>query len=423
MRQVRLVTTVARRVSCRGKLGLEVVEVAVCGHSLVVGRDIHQAVVVVFLGVFVDKTTREHRRHFGGVDGLDLGEWPRSVLVTAKLREEQRHRVVTVGLDLLVVTGNGEGRTATPRVVVEAKHVHTGQLVVTTVEVVGRLESVLLHIGSRVTHWNVTQSGVSLESLNVTHHGLDVGGSRGSSVVVDHFVSSKETQGVVVLRHQLDRGQNLVQVHGVVRAVGTLVTSNQRLWHVDVQDQVDSGVVQLLHALVVVAGVVDGVDPDSVDSELFEVLDVTLAGFWVGQRVVQLGSSARLVVETTNVESLVGALHEKCISSHFDGLESSSHEWDQGEEESEKHGVCNQPEKNEGKANKANERCKRRNGSRKRMWLEKVPRLWSVVTLYLFTWQYVPARAGSIRRLGAGRAWKTPPVVGGGLRCQACVGQ
>ena len=320
-RKTSVVAAVAGGVFRRRKLLLEVVKVVVGGDGLVVQRDLHQAVVVALHGILVHKTARENRQHLVGENGQDLSERSGGDLVAAKLGEEQRDGVVVVGLDLLVVAGRGEGRAAAPRVVVEAKHVHAGHLVVATVEVVRRLQAVLLDVGGRVAHRDKTQVCVALERLDVTHHSLDVDGSRRGVGVVDHLVAGKETQRVVVLGHELDRGQNLVQVHGVVGALGALVTRNQRLGHVDVQNQVDARVRQLLHALVVVGGVVDGVDTDGVDAELLEVLDVTLTRGRVGQRVVELARAAGLVVEAPHVEAVLGALDEKGIALDFDRVE------------------------------------------------------------------------------------------------------
>ena len=58
---------------------------------------------------------------------------------------------------------------------------------------------------------------------------------------------------------------------------------------VDIKDEVDTGVLQLLHALVVVLGVVDGVDTDGVDAQLLEQRDVALAVVRVSDRVRGVG--------------------------------------------------------------------------------------------------------------------------------------
>lgn len=58
---------------------------------------------------------------------------------------------------------------------------------------------------------------------------------------------------------------------------------------VDIQDQVDSGVGESLHTLIVVLGVVDRVHADGVQTQVLELLNVTLAGGRVGDGVCKLG--------------------------------------------------------------------------------------------------------------------------------------
>jgi hypothetical protein len=57
----------------------------------------------------------------------------------------------------------------------------------------------------------------------------------------------------------------------------------------------------------VVTLVVDSVDTDNVDAELLEVLDITLADLGVGQRILVGGGTTGLVVDTSEVESLVAS--------------------------------------------------------------------------------------------------------------------
>lgn len=60
-----------------------------------------------------------------------------------------------------------------------------------------------------------------------------------------------------------------------------------------------------------VGRVVDRVDADCVDAELRELCDVALAAGSVGNGVLGLRGATRLVVDTTNVETLV-ASKERC---------------------------------------------------------------------------------------------------------------
>lgn len=56
-----------------------------------------------------------------------------------------------------------------------------------------------------------------------------------------------------------------------------------------------------------VGAVVDSVDTDGVDTELLELLNVALAASLVSDGVLRIGSATRLVVNTTNVETLVAS--------------------------------------------------------------------------------------------------------------------
>jgi hypothetical protein len=57
----------------------------------------------------------------------------------------------------------------------------------------------------------------------------------------------------------------------------------------------------------VVGAVVDSVDTDGVDTEFLELLNVALAASLVSDGVLRIGSATRLVVNTTNVETLVAS--------------------------------------------------------------------------------------------------------------------
>jgi hypothetical protein len=57
----------------------------------------------------------------------------------------------------------------------------------------------------------------------------------------------------------------------------------------------------------VVGAVVDSVDADGVDTELLELLNVALAASLVSDGVLRIGSATGLVVNTTDVETLVAS--------------------------------------------------------------------------------------------------------------------
>lgn len=140
--------------------------------------------------------------------------------------------------------------------------------------------------------------------LHVTGDGLDVGGSQGGVAgIVDNLVTGEEGEGVVVLGELLDSGEDGLEVDGVVRLMGVgSVDGVERV--VDVGNEVDASVGELGHALIVVLGVVDGVDTDGVDAKLLELGNVTAADGGIGQGVDVLGRTTGLVVNTTDVETV-----------------------------------------------------------------------------------------------------------------------
>ncbi len=50
--------------------------------------------------------------------------------------------------------------------------------------------------------------------------------------------------------------------------------------------------------------VIDSIDANGVQSKLLEFGDVTRAGRRIGQRVDELGGSTRLIIDTTDIESV-----------------------------------------------------------------------------------------------------------------------
>ena len=208
-------------------------------------------------------------------------------------------------LDLLVPTGDGVGRRVAPRVVVETEEVAASGIV-TTVHVVGHLVAVALDISGRVTDRNLAETASVHVGLDVTGDSLDVRSTVGGLVVVDDLVGGEEQQGVVVLCEHLDGSEDALQVDLVVRLLG-LGTVDGVLGGVEVESEVDSGIGEETHAGVVVGAVVDSVDADGVDTELLELLNVALAASLVSDGVLRIGSATGLVVNTTDVETLVAS--------------------------------------------------------------------------------------------------------------------
>jgi hypothetical protein len=62
----------------------------------------------------------------------------------------------------------------------------------------------------------------------------------------------------------------------------------------------------------VVDGVIDSIDTDGIDTELFEVRDNFLANLTRAERVGLVGRTTRLEINTTDVEPLVALV--ECVS-------------------------------------------------------------------------------------------------------------
>lgn len=144
---------------------------------------------------------------------------------------------------------------------------------------------------------------------HVTSDGFNVGGSAGGGIVIDDLVTGEEGQGVVVLGERIDGSEDVLEIEGVVRWCGGS-TVERVLGGVDIEDQVDACRCQRVHACIMVGGVVDGVDSHGVNAELLEVANITLAAGFIGNGVDDLGGSSGLVVNTTDVETVVSG--EEC---------------------------------------------------------------------------------------------------------------
>ncbi|KAI6749128.1 hypothetical protein HG531_008075 [Fusarium graminearum] len=212
---------------------------------------------------------------------------------------------VSVGEVLdLDVPARGLEVTVAPGVIVESKEVGS-DLFRTAVHVVSSLHAVGGNIGSGVTDGNLAK----LASLDVVSHvtgdGLDVRSRLvGVLLVVHDLVTGEESEGVLVLGEHLDSSKNTLDVGGIVRRAGG-GTVDGVLGVVDIKDKIDASVVERLHALIVIGLVVDGVNANNVDAEFLEVLDITLADLGVGQRILVSGGTTGLVVNTSEVETLV----------------------------------------------------------------------------------------------------------------------
>jgi hypothetical protein len=270
--------------------GLEALEVVV-GSDLAVAADLDNSVAVGLDGVFVCETARVDTGHVGRVESGNLTPLA-GVGDAAKLGEEKRLAVVLVGLDLLVPARCLEGRGVAPGVVVEGEEV--GALVIgTAVKVESLGLNVLSNVSSRVSDRDSAALAVANVLLHVTGDSLDIGRRIGVVALVDDLVTREKEEQVVVVRESVNGGKDVLEVDVVVRAVESLsiLTVERVLGGVCVESNVDTRVVEHLHALVVVLGIVNGVDTDGVDTEILEVGDIALQALEIEERVLRISST------------------------------------------------------------------------------------------------------------------------------------
>ena len=180
------------------------------------------------------------------------------------------------------------------------------------VHVVGELHAVLRHVGRRVADGHGAVAAAPEVAAHVARHGLDVAGGQGArDVVVDDLVAREEGERVAVPGELVDARKHALQVLCVVRRARVEpVDRVERV--VGVDDDVDAGVGERRHALVVVRRVVGDVDADRVDAQLLELRDVALADGRVRQGVRHGRGPSRLVVQAPDIEASL-ARPERCL--------------------------------------------------------------------------------------------------------------
>jgi hypothetical protein len=128
-----------------------------------------------------------------------------------------------------------------------------------------------------------------------------------------YLISGEEEQGIIVVCECVNRSENALQIHIVVRG-SRLVSVDGVVWRIDIQREIDPSIRKHGHASIVVLAVVDGIDTHSVDSQLLEVLHISLASLDVCQWVCTvccIRRTAGLIVDALDVESLI-ASEESC---------------------------------------------------------------------------------------------------------------
>jgi hypothetical protein len=121
---------------------------------------------------------------------------------------------------------------------------------------------------------------------------------------------------------RIDGREKVLQVLSVVRLVKSLqaFTVEGVVRSAGIESEVDAGLVQHPHSIVVVTSIVDGVNTDGVDSKLLKHLDVGLECFSVEKRILGIGSTTRLVRNTTDEETRVSSHEGVAVDSNLDRM-------------------------------------------------------------------------------------------------------
>jgi hypothetical protein len=149
----------------------------------------------------------------------------------------------------------------------------------------GGLHAVLGDIGGRVPDRDLAKTTSVDVVANVTSGGLDIGSRLvGILLVVDHLVSGEKGSNIVILGKHLNGSEDALEIVGIVRKV-RVASVDGILGVVDIEHDVDAGILQSLHTLVMIGLVVNGVDSDCVDAKVLELLDITEADVRISQRI------------------------------------------------------------------------------------------------------------------------------------------
>lgn len=123
---------------------------------------------------------------------------------------------------------------------------------------------------------------------HISGDGLNIWCCVSSLIIIDDFVSGEVCQCVAVAGEGVHCGEDVLEVFGVVGEEGR-GTVDGVFGGIDIQNQVDAGICQELHALVVVGSVVDSVDTDGVYSQFLESGNITRTRGNIRDGVDELG--------------------------------------------------------------------------------------------------------------------------------------
>lgn len=139
--------------------------------------DLHQAVVVLLLGPFVDQAAAENR-HLRSVERPNFLECAGLDVVAAVLGEEDGHGRVGEELRKVVVPAGLEARVSAPRVRINGKEIGPADVVVVAVDsalqVVCLVVAQVFDIGSAVSDWDSSPAAGGEVHFHVPLNGLKV---------------------------------------------------------------------------------------------------------------------------------------------------------------------------------------------------------------------------------------------------------
>ena len=268
-------------------------------------------IVVGFLEVHVDNATGEDGRHLVRVQrssllpdatGGTVGH------VATILSQEDGDRVALEILNVLGVARLLHVTLTAPRVDVVTPKIDSFRLV-SAVEVRRDKVADLGIVIGGISHTQVAVGELlGNVSLGVTNSSLDEGRGLRVGVVVGDFVAGKEANDVAVLAELIDDIRvALEQVHGPLGIIAN--DGEHRL--AQIADDVDTCVIQQLHALRVILGGVNGVGTNRVGAQRLEKRNIAPARRGVGERVNIFGLSAGRGASGAEFLLVSNALHEE----------------------------------------------------------------------------------------------------------------
>jgi hypothetical protein len=290
-------------------LWLESVEV---GKDLnVVSVEFDETVLIVFLVVFVDETSREHVLHVGTEETVDVLKVSSLGNVAPEFGEHHGNVEGSKVLSECSVSALLKRRLSTPSVDVDSPKVHLFFLG-STIKVALHVYGQSFDVGGGVTDGSCESSSFDV-SLQVSNGCFDVSGGSDGVFGVGDFVSSDEGEKVGVRAETVDFASKSGEEWSVPLRIDSI---DAGLIVSDVEHHVDTGVVQEGHSCIVIVVGVRLVHSNDVHSQFFEVWDVSIQSLDVCKRI-----SRRLVVHSFGVPLISGHRVEEFGASNDDGVQ------------------------------------------------------------------------------------------------------